>query len=88
MVKYFIDVNLPTRYSLWNSPNFTFIKNIDTSLSDSKTWELVDSPDSIIVTKNRNFYNRILQSTPRPRIIYIWFGNIKMKAFHEVITHG
>lgn len=88
MVKFLIDVKLPTKFSLWNSDNFTFVKDIDTRLPDSQIWEMAKAKNLIVVTKDRDFYDRILQSSPPPKVIYIRFGNVKMNEFYNIISNG
>lgn len=88
MSTFLIDVNLPTKFSLWNSDDFDFVKDIDTNLPDTKIWDLAKAENLIIVTKDRDFYDRILQSQPPPKIVYIRFGNMKMNEFHNTMSRG
>lgn len=88
MATFLIDVNLPTKFSLWNSDSFTFVKDIHTGLPDSKIWEMAKAKNLVVVTKDRDFYDRMLQSSPPPRVIYIRFGNVKMNEFYSIMSNG
>ena len=39
MVKYLIDVNLPSRFSVWSSEEYEHVIFIDDELKDSEIWE-------------------------------------------------
>ena len=88
MPKYLIDVNLPTKFSLWNSENFVFVKDINPFLSDSDIWEYAILHNLTIVTKDRDFYERMLLNAPPPRVIHVRFGNLKMNSFFELMVHA
>lgn len=88
MPSYLIDVNLPTKFSLWYSEDFIFVKDIDPFLADSDIWEYAKIHHLTIVTKDRDFYARILLSEPPPRVIHIRFGNLKMNDFYRLMTQA
>ena len=39
MSKFLIDVNLPSRFSLWSSDEYEYVIHINDELKDSKIWE-------------------------------------------------
>lgn len=86
MSKYLIDVNLPSRFSVWASEEYEHVVHINDELKDSEIWEYAKENDLTIVTKNTDFSDMIMLNTPPPRVIHIKIGNIKMKEFHQLIT--
>jgi predicted nuclease of predicted toxin-antitoxin system len=71
MPKFLIDVNLPAKFSLWHNEDFIFVKDIDPFLQDSHIWEFAKENNLIIVTKDRDFYDRVLLSSPPPKVIHV-----------------
>ena len=59
MPKFLVDVNLP-RYFKFNSPDFEFVSDIDTRMSDDKIWNYACAKGLIILTKDSDFYTRCL----------------------------
>jgi predicted nuclease of predicted toxin-antitoxin system len=79
--KYLVDVNLPYYFSIWNNPEYVHQLDIERTAKDSNIWSYAKSEEMTIITKDSDFSNRILVSTPPPRIIHFRTGNISMKAF-------
>jgi len=86
MPKYLIDVNLPYRFSIWNSPEFTHQKDINDEWSDEQIWGYAKSNNLTIVTKDSDFASKMIFRNPPPRVVHIKFGNMKMKEFHSLTT--
>lgn len=85
MSKYLIDANLPYNFSLWKGENFLHVHDIDDSMTDSAIWELSKKNDLCIVTKDCDFSNRILLSTPPPKVIHIKTGNLRIKELYSFL---
>jgi predicted nuclease of predicted toxin-antitoxin system len=86
MAKYLIDANLPCYFSLWNNPDFVFVKDIDDSWTDSQIWDYAKNNQLTIITKDADFSTKVLYFGTPPKVIHIKFGNLKIKEFHEVIS--
>jgi predicted nuclease of predicted toxin-antitoxin system len=86
MLKYLIDVNLPSRFSAWSSEEYEHVIEIDDELKDSEIWEYAKEKNLTIVTKDTDFSDMVMLNNPPPRVIHIKFGNMKMKEFHQLIT--
>ncbi len=84
MPKYLIDVNMPYRFSIWNSSEFIRQKDINDEWSDEQIWEYAKINNLTIVTKDSDFANKMIFRNPPPRVIHIKFGNMKMKEFHSL----
>ena len=55
MPKYLIDVNLPYRFSLWNSEDFIHQTNIDDEWTDEQIWEYAKENNPTIKASIKNF---------------------------------
>ena len=86
MVKYLIDANLPYYFSLWANDEYIHVKDINDEWSDSQIWQYAKERNLTIVTKDVDFSDRMLLNEPPPRVIHIKLGNMKMKAFHALIS--
>ncbi len=87
MKKFLIDVNLPYYFSIWNNKEYIHMIDINDTWEDNMIWEYVKKNSLVIVTKDRDFSEKILFSNPPPRVIHIKFGNVKMKQFYLLIEN-
>lgn len=86
MPKYLIDVNLPYHFSLWNTEDCIHQKDIDDEWSNEQIWEYAKNKNLTIITKDVDFFNKMLLHTPPPKVIHIRFGNLKMKDFFDLMN--
>ncbi|WKN41728.1 DUF5615 family PIN-like protein [Tunicatimonas pelagia] len=86
MPKYLIDVNLPYYFSLWNNKEYVHQIDIEPQAKDKDIWQYAIDNHLIIITKDSDFYNRIIVTEPPPKIIHIRTGNMSMKDFHRLIN--
>ena len=84
MVKFLIDVNLPYYFSLWNNENCIHQKDINDEWSDEQIWDYAMKENLTIITKDADFFNKMLLQQPPPKVIHIRFGNLKMNHFFEL----
>ena len=86
MSKFLIDVNLPSRFSVWASEDYEHVVNINDELKDSEIWNYAKKNNLTIVTKDSDFSDMVIMNNPPPRVIHIKIGNLKMKEFHQLIS--
>jgi predicted nuclease of predicted toxin-antitoxin system len=86
MASFIIDANLPYYFSLWNTPEFIHVKDINDEWTDEQIWTYAKTNNLTIITKDSDFSNKIIFNNPPPRVIPLRFGNMKMKPFFETIT--
>lgn len=80
---FLIDVNLPKHFSFFNHENFYFVSDINNKLTDSEIWNYAFEKNMVIVTKDVDFYNRLLVSESTPKVIYIQLGNYSLKQLYN-----
>ena len=85
---FLIDANLPYRFELWRGSAFTHVFDLDDTWTDSKIWSYAREKDIVIVSKDADFSDRIILAEPRPRVIRIRIGNMKMREFHSFIARA
>jgi predicted nuclease of predicted toxin-antitoxin system len=85
MPVYIIDVNLPYYFSLWNSDDFVFVKDLDDEWKDTEIWNYALDKNLIILTKDADFFDRVMVSKYHPKVIHICFGKTLMKEFFGIM---
>ncbi len=78
MARFLIDANLPNRLALWRNPDFELVANHDDAWPDAVVWEYARIHNLTIVTKDADFTDRIMSSTPPPRVIHLRIGNLRL----------
>ena len=86
MPRFLIDVNLPYRFVLWSGDDYTHMRDLGETWTDTQIWDHGRRHDLVIVSKDTDFSDRAMVSRPPPRVIHIRFGNMKMRDFHALIT--
>jgi predicted nuclease of predicted toxin-antitoxin system len=86
MAKYLVDTNLPYYFSLWRTDDYVFQRDFDPSAPDTDVWEYARERELTIITKDRDYSDRILLTSPSPRIFHLKIGNLRMREFHEFIS--
>lgn len=86
MPRYLIDVNLPRYFSVWNTEDYLHQASIDIRSSDEDIWATAREKGLTIISKDSDFSNRILLSSPPPKVIHVRLGNVSMNMFHRTIT--
>ena len=78
---FLVDVNLTYRVDVWRSNEFQYLVDIDETLSDSEIWNYAKLNNLTVLTKDSDFADRIMLSSPPPRIIHFKIGNIRLAKF-------
>ena len=85
MAKYILDVNVPQNIKTWKSSDFEFQILRGRTASDGSIWQYALENNLTIVTKDADFSNRIIQTTPPPRVIHLKLLNMKLQDFRNFI---
>lgn len=84
---YLLDENLPSRLLLTTEwPSF-HVREFGLGLTDSRIWTLAAQNELAIVSKDADFAERILASTPPPWIVHLKVGNLRIVEFNDTIAH-
>lgn len=86
MASYLIDINLPSHFSLWNTNEYIHQRDLDPRSSDADIWKYAKLHKLTIITKDRDYSDRILLSSPPPRIIHLRIGNLKLREFYLFLS--
>ena len=68
---FLFDENLPRNVKFTPSLPVTHVTELGDSLSDTEIWEYAKNHDLIIVTKDTDFSDRIIISSPPPRVVLL-----------------
>ena len=83
---FLFDENLPINITFSPSLPIYHVTEIGESLFDTEIWQYAKVNDLVIVTKDTDFSDRIIISTPPPRVIHLRFGNMRKKDFHAFLS--
>ena len=81
--RFLVDINLPYHFALWKSREYVHQADLGLTWTDEAIWEFATIENLTIVTKDSDFYSRILVSNPPPKVIYVRLGNMKMREFYQ-----
>jgi len=81
MKGFLFDENLPHVPSLQTRLPVTHVLNLGSRLTDSQLWTHAQQNDLAIVTKDADFSQRIVLSTPPPRVVHLRVGNMRRRDF-------
>ena len=80
---FLVDVNLPKKFSFFNSAEFIHVADIDATLSDKDIWEFAITHNLTILTKDTDFYEMFLTQDHHPKVVSFKFGNFKIQDLHQ-----
>jgi len=85
-MRFLIDVNLPKKFSFFNSEEFIHVVDINPRMKDRDIWEYALENDLIILTKDADFYHRALFEDAGPVVVYFKLGNKTLSELHDYFT--
>lgn len=85
MAKFLIDANLPYRFSIWHGRDFIHQFDLGDEWTDQKIWNYARKNKLTVVTKDTDFSNLVMTSTPPPKVIHLKIGNMKINELHAFI---
>ena len=86
MKGYLLDENLPGNLTFIPSLPVSHALDLGVHLTDSELWLHAKSRHLVIVTKDADFSDRVLVSTPPPWIVHLRFGNMRRRDFHRFLA--
>ena len=85
MNDYLIDENLPK--DIWTGNSATHVTDLGDRKTDTEIWDYAKAHGLVIVTKDTDFYDRILLEGEPPKIVWIRTGNMRRKQFETIILN-
>jgi predicted nuclease of predicted toxin-antitoxin system len=86
MKGYLFDGNVPSRLSFSPKLPIILISAAGRNPSDTQIWEYARKHDLAIVSKDADFSDRIMASSPPPRVVHLRFGNLRRKEYHTLLA--
>lgn len=86
MASFLVDVNLPYYFSIWNNEDYIHQFDIDDTWTDNQIWAYAEEKNLVIITKDTDFYNKILISEPPPKVIHLRIGNMRLKELYDFLN--
>ena len=84
--KFLVDVNLPKRFGFFNSPLFTHVADINPKMTDLEIWDYALKNELVILTKDSDFYDKMMTSYIAPKIIFFQLGNCTLRELHRILS--
>jgi predicted nuclease of predicted toxin-antitoxin system len=80
------DGNVPSRLRFTPKLPIVRLSKVGRNPSDSRIWEYARRHDLVIVTKDTDFSDRIMASSPPPRVVHLRFGNLRRNEYHALLA--
>ena len=85
---FLIDENLPRRLSFVPSLPFVHSSVLGDSPTDSMIWDYARMNALVIVTKDADFFDRIMLSSPPPWVVHLKFGNMRRRDYQQLLAQN
>lgn len=82
-----LDENIPQRTLIPTSLPLFHSTDLGSSASDTFLWKFAREGSLVILTKDADFSNRIMLSSPPPWIVHLRFGNLRRREFQTLLTN-
>ena len=87
MPKFIVDSNLPQTFNLWRNEDFTYAVSLKIDGDDNLIWNYAGENDLTILSRDKDFADRMLHSNTPPRVIHFRLGNIRFAQFRELMNN-
>ena len=85
MNDYLIDENLPK--DIWAGISAIHVTDLGDRKTDTEIWNYAKAKGFVIVTKDTDFYDRILLEGEPPKVVWIRIRNMRRKQFETIILN-
>jgi len=86
MKGFLFDENLPTRLRFSPKLPIVPVSKVGRTPGDSQIWEHAQKHRLVIVSKDADFSDRIITSSPPPWVVHLRFGNLRKDDFHTLLA--
>ena len=80
---FLFDENIPRQILFTPSLPVIHATDLGSSVPDSDIWAYAKSRSLVIISKDSDFSNRIIVSSPPPWIVHLRFGNMRKRDYHS-----
>jgi len=87
MPTFIVDDNLPYYFNLWHNKDFIHVFDLPKISTDEEIWDYAKTNNMVIISKDADFSNKILFSTPPPKVIHLRIGNLKINELHTFLNN-
>lgn len=85
MKGFILDENLPGNLSIRTSLSVEHTSTLGASPSDSTIRDYAKQHDLVIVTKDADFSDRMILSSPPPRVVHLRIGNMRIRELRDFV---
>ena len=86
MKGFLFDENLPCKLAITPGLPVQFTSALGPSVSDTAVWQHASANELVIVSKDTDFSNRIMLSSPPPWVVHLRIGNLRRREFHSFLA--
>jgi predicted nuclease of predicted toxin-antitoxin system len=77
-----IDENLPATI-VRECCNFVHARSLGSRPTDGELWEIAKLKGLVVLTKDTDFFNRMVSEGPPPKVIWLRVGNMRRRDLEE-----
>ena len=85
---FLLDQNLPSRIDFSLRLPLVPLSDVGSAPTDSEVWSFARKYRLVIVSKDADFSERIIISTPPPWVVHLRFGNLRRSEFHSRLARA
>lgn len=88
MTGFLLDQNLPSRLRFEPRLPLVPLATLGPNPTDTELWDFARQRRLVIVTKDADFSERIILSTPPPWVVHVRLGNLRRNEFHTCLARA
>jgi len=88
MKGFIFDQNLPSRLRFEPCLPLVPLSSLGRNPTDTQVWDFARQYRLVIVSKDADFSERIITSTPPPWVVHLRFGNLRRSVFHSRLARA
>lgn len=86
MKGFLFDQNLPGKITFKTSLPVHHVSEIGANPTDTEIWEHAKAYELVIISKDADFFHRIISAQPPPWIVHLKIGNMRRADFHRFLA--
>ncbi len=88
MKGFLFDQNLPSHIRFTPRLPLLPVSDLGSNPTDTEVWDFARQRELVIVSKDADFSERIILSTPPPWVVHLRFGNLRRVEFHARLARA